>query len=109
MLLSTISDLTTPFYSPHIFNGASSSSRIGCWRKSSLDLRQSPRTSASVIWTVLPGLLPLTAMKNSRSENISTFLSHKAKETNNAFNVQPWKTDLKVRICVRLVLPSRSL
>ena len=47
-------------YSPHIFSGASSSSKMGCCRNNSLDLRHNPRTSASVIWTVFPGRLPRT-------------------------------------------------
>ena len=48
---------------PQIFNGASSSSRMGCCRNISLDFKQSPRTSASVIWTDFPGRHPLTYRK----------------------------------------------
>ena len=47
---------------PHIFSGASSSSKMGCCRNNSLDLRHNPRTSASVIWTVFPGRLPRTGI-----------------------------------------------
>ena len=53
----------TEIISPQILRGASSSSRIGCCRNSSLDLRHRPLTSASVIWTVLPGRLPRTEIK----------------------------------------------
>ncbi len=37
---------------PHIFNGASSSSKIGWFKKTSLDFKQRFRTSFSVKWTV---------------------------------------------------------
>jgi len=47
-------------YSPHIFNGASSSSSMGCDRKISLDLRHRPLISPSDSWTFLPGLAPRT-------------------------------------------------
>ena len=45
---------------PHIFKGASSSRRMGCDRKISRDLRQSPLISPSVNWTFLPGRAPRT-------------------------------------------------
>lgn len=45
---------------PHIFNGASSSNRIGCDKKISRDLRHNPLISTSVNWTFLPGLAPRT-------------------------------------------------
>ena len=48
---------------PQILRGASSSSRMGCWRKISRDLRQSPRTSDSVICTVFPGREPRTVIQ----------------------------------------------
>ena len=48
-------------YLPQIFRGASSSSRMGWLRKISLDFRQRPLTSASVICTIFPGRHPLTA------------------------------------------------
>jgi len=47
-------------YSPHIFNGASSSNSMGCDRKISLDLRHRPLISPSDSWTFLPGLAPRT-------------------------------------------------
>lgn len=50
---------TTP-YLPHIFSGASSSSRIGWLRKISLDFKHSPLISFSWSWTFLPGFDPLT-------------------------------------------------
>ena len=50
-------------YLPHIFKGASSSRRIGCERKISLDFKQRPRISFSVSCTFLPGLDPLTVEK----------------------------------------------
>jgi hypothetical protein len=45
---------------PQILSGASSSSRMGCERKISLDFRQRPRISFSVNWTFLPGRAPRT-------------------------------------------------
>ena len=54
---------------PQIFKGASSSKRIGCCRNISRDFRQSPLTSFSVIWTVFPGRLPLTAMWSKMINN----------------------------------------
>lgn len=54
------------WFSPHILSGASSSSRIGWLRKISLDLMQSPRTSASVICTIFPGRHPRTAKQKHR-------------------------------------------
>lgn len=60
-------------YSPQIFRGASSSSRIGWLRKISRDLRQRPRISFSVSWTFLPGLEPFTLkQKCHRSEKYHT-------------------------------------
>lgn len=47
-------------YLPHIFSGASSSSRIGWLRKISLDFKHSPLISFSWSWTFLPGFDPLT-------------------------------------------------
>lgn len=47
-------------YSPHIFNGASSSKSMGCDKKISLDLRHRPLISPSDSWTFLPGLAPRT-------------------------------------------------
>ena len=49
--------------SPQILRGASSSSRIGWLRKSSLDLRHRPLISVSVNWTFLPGRDPRTETK----------------------------------------------
>lgn len=57
---------------PQIFRGASSSSRMGWLRKISLDLIQRPRTSASVIWTILPGRHPRTGEK--RKDTISSVI-----------------------------------
>ena len=48
---------------PQIFRGASSSKRMGCCRNISRDFKHNPLTSFSVICTVLPGRLPLTAKK----------------------------------------------
>ena len=48
---------------PQIFSGASSSRRIGWLRKISRDLMQSPRISASVSWTFLPGREPRTGRR----------------------------------------------
>lgn len=45
---------------PQIFNGASSSNRIGWDRNISLDFRHRFLISASVSWTFLPGLPPRT-------------------------------------------------
>lgn len=50
-------------YIPQIFRGASSSKRIGWLRKISRDFMHKPRTSASVICTILPGRHPLTENK----------------------------------------------
>lgn len=50
-------------YLPQILRGASSSRRMGWLRKISRDFRHRPLTSASVIWTILPGLHPLTGIK----------------------------------------------
>lgn len=58
---------------PQILSGASSSSRIGWLRKISRDLMQRPRTSASVIWTILPGRHPRTGGRTRRSgEQVKT-------------------------------------
>jgi hypothetical protein len=43
------------YYLPQIFNGASSSSRIGWLRKSSRDFKHKPRISVSANCTFLPG------------------------------------------------------
>lgn len=51
---------TRNYYSPQIFNGASSSNKIGWDRNISRDLRHSPRISPSVSWTFLPGRAPRT-------------------------------------------------
>ena len=48
---------------PHIFKGASSSKRIGCDKKISLDLRHNPRISPSVNCTFFPGRAPRTRNK----------------------------------------------
>lgn len=48
---------------PHIFSGASNSKSIGCDRNISRDFKHSPRISASVNWTFLPGLDPRTRSK----------------------------------------------
>ena len=50
------------YYLPQIFKGASNSNRMGCCKKISRDFRHRPRTSFSVIWTVLPGRLPRTTI-----------------------------------------------
>lgn len=52
---------------PHIFSGASSSSRIGWLRKISLDFKHSPLISFSWSWTFLPGFDPLTVGRNQKS------------------------------------------
>lgn len=49
---------------PHILSGASNSSSIGCDKNISRDFRHSPRISASVNWTFLPGLDPRTEKKS---------------------------------------------
>jgi hypothetical protein len=51
---------------PQIFNGASSSSKIGWLRKISRDFKHKPRTSFSLKWTLLFGLAPRTET-NQRS------------------------------------------
>ena len=56
-----------PQYSPHIFSGASSSSRIGWLRKISLDFKHSPLISFSWSWTFLPGFDPRTVGRSQRS------------------------------------------
>lgn len=50
-------------YIPHILSGASSSNKMGCCRKISLDFKHNPRTSCSDIDTDLPGLHPRTKNK----------------------------------------------
>lgn len=50
---------------PHIFNGASNSSKMGCVRKMSLDFKHSPRTSFSVSWTVFMVREPRTVSERS--------------------------------------------
>lgn len=57
----------TTSYSPQIFKGASSSSRMGCERKISRDFKHNPRISDSVSWTFFPGLEPRTKNKHSAS------------------------------------------
>lgn len=52
---------------PHIFNGASSSSSMGCDRKISLDFRHRPRISPSDSCTFLPGLAPRTVETNTHA------------------------------------------
>lgn len=49
------------FNSPQIFSGASNSSRIGCDKNISRDLRHRFRMSTSLSWTFFPGLAPRTA------------------------------------------------
>lgn len=53
-------------YLPHIFNGASSSNRMGCDKNISRDLRHSPRISPSESCTFLPGLAPRTVNKTQK-------------------------------------------
>lgn len=47
---------------PQILSGASSSNKIGCCKNISLDFKQSPRTSDSVIATIFPGRHPRTVI-----------------------------------------------
>lgn len=57
---------------PQTFMGASSSRRIGCWRKISLETRQSCLISASVICTRLPALflLPSSSLAINSSNTV---------------------------------------
>ena len=55
------------YFLPHILSGASSSRRIGCDKKISLDLRHKPRISPSVSWTFLPGREPRTEKKRNKN------------------------------------------
>jgi hypothetical protein len=87
-LLSAYSPVNWPWMSPQILSGASSSSKTGCERKISRDLRQRPRTSASVICTGFPGRHPRTSsnlvIKLSTSNSTSAIFSQLLKKTRSA-------------------------
>lgn len=51
-------------HSPHIFSGASNSSKIGCDKNISRDLRHRFRMSTSLSWTFFPGRAPRTVNKS---------------------------------------------
>lgn len=70
-VLSQPKNIFTQKYSPHIFNGASSSSSMGCDKNISLDLRHNPLISPSESCTFLPGLAPRT-VENNKKENQPT-------------------------------------
>lgn len=82
------SPVNWPWMSPQILSGASSSSSTGCERKISRDLRQRPRTSASVICTGFPGRHPRTSsnlvIKLSTSNSTSAIFSQLLKKTRSA-------------------------
>lgn len=77
-------------YSPQIFSGASSSSRIGWLRKISLDFKHNPLISFSWSWTFLPGFDPRTVRRSQKSviksSNISGVILRVSLNTRAALN-----------------------
>jgi hypothetical protein len=96
-LLYAYSPVNWPWMSPQILSGASSSSRTGCDRKISRDLRHRPRTSASVICTGFPGRHPRTSsnlvIKLSTSNSTSAIFSQLAATQKNKKRAQCYQYD----------------